>query len=145
MATTFEYRAKDKTGKVTEGQIEGSSRDAVVKALRDKGAVPLAVNEVKTSGLQMEINIPGLSDRVKSKDVAVFSRQFDIARQVVAGRIERFRPRERRARQAPRDHPRAAQGRIGICIGVPPSTIVALLHSEISRAGAQRPLIAVAV
>jgi type IV pilus assembly protein PilC len=76
MATTFEYRARDKTGKVTEGQIEGSSRDAVVKALREKGAVPLAVNEVKASNLQMEINIPGLSDRVKAKDVAVFSRQF---------------------------------------------------------------------
>jgi type IV pilus assembly protein PilC len=76
MATTFEYRARDKTGKVTEGQIEGSSKDAVVKALREKGAVPLAVDEVKASSLQMEINIPGLSDRVKSKDVAVFSRQF---------------------------------------------------------------------
>ena len=76
MATTFEYRARDKTGKVTEGQIEGSSKDAVVKALREKGAVPLAVEEVKNSGLKMEINIPGLSDRVKSKDVSVFSRQF---------------------------------------------------------------------
>ncbi|MBT8165381.1 MAG: type II secretion system F family protein [Acidimicrobiia bacterium] len=76
MATTFEYRARDKTGKVTEGQIEGSSKDAVVKALREKGAVPLAVEEVKNSSLQMEINIPGLSDRVKAKDVSVFSRQF---------------------------------------------------------------------
>ncbi len=76
MATTFEYRARDKTGKVSEGTIEGSSRDAVVKALREKGAVPLAVDEVKSSNLQMEINIPGLSDRVKSRDVSVFSRQF---------------------------------------------------------------------
>jgi type IV pilus assembly protein PilC len=76
MATTFEYRARDKTGKVSEGQIEGSSKEAVVKALREKGAVPLAVEEVKNSSLQMEINIPGLSDRVKSKDVSVFSRQF---------------------------------------------------------------------
>jgi len=76
MATTFEYRARDKTGKVTEGSIEGSSKEAVVKALREKGAVPLAVEEVKNSSLQMEINIPGLSDRVKAKDVSVFSRQF---------------------------------------------------------------------
>lgn len=76
MATTFEYRARDKTGKVTEGSIEGSSKEAVVKALREKGAVPLAVEEVKSSSLQMEINIPGLSDRVKAKDVSVFSRQF---------------------------------------------------------------------
>lgn len=75
-ATKFEYRARDKTGKVLEGEIEGSSREAVVKALRERGAVPLAVDEVKTSGLQTEINIPGLTDRIKAKDVAVFSRQF---------------------------------------------------------------------
>ena len=74
--TTFEYRARDKTGKISEGTIEGSSREAVVKALREKGAVPLAVDQVKNSNLRMEINIPGLSDRVKSKDVSVFSRQF---------------------------------------------------------------------
>jgi type IV pilus assembly protein PilC len=76
MATKFEYRARDKTGKVMEGEIEGSSREAVVKALRERGAVPLAVDEVKGGGLKTEINIPGLSDRIKSKDVAVFSRQF---------------------------------------------------------------------
>lgn len=76
MATKFEYRARDKTGKVMEGEIEGSSREAVVKALRERGAVPLAVDEVKTGGLKTEINVPGLSDRIKSKDVAVFSRQF---------------------------------------------------------------------
>ncbi|MDH3606647.1 MAG: type II secretion system F family protein [Acidimicrobiia bacterium] len=76
MTTKFEYRARDKNGKVLEGEIEGSSRDAVVKALHERGAVPLAVDEVKTSGLKMEINVPGISDRIKSKDVAVFSRQF---------------------------------------------------------------------
>jgi len=76
MPTKFEYRVRDKSGKVLEGEIEGSSREAVVKALRERGTVPLAVDEMKTSGLQTEINIPGLTDRVKSKDVAVFSRQF---------------------------------------------------------------------
>jgi len=76
MPTKFEYRVRDKSGKVLEGEIEGSSREAVVKALRERGTVPLAVDEIKTSGFQTEINIPGLSDRVKSKDVAIFSRQF---------------------------------------------------------------------
>ena len=39
MATTYStYRARDKTGKVTEGEIEGSSKEAVVKALRENGA-----------------------------------------------------------------------------------------------------------
>ena len=75
-ATKFQYRARDKSGKIVEGEIEGSSREAVVKALRERGAVPLSVDAASTATLQMEINIPGLSDRIKSKDVAVFSRQF---------------------------------------------------------------------
>jgi type IV pilus assembly protein PilC len=76
VATKFQYRARDKSGKIVEGEIEGSSREAVVKALRERGAVPLAVDTAQTGGLKTEINIPGLSDRVKAKEVAVFSRQF---------------------------------------------------------------------
>lgn len=72
----FTYRARDKSGKVHEGELEGSSRDAVVKALKERGVMPLAVEAKKSAGLKTEINIPGLSDRIKPKDVAVFSRQF---------------------------------------------------------------------
>ncbi|MEE9227531.1 MAG: type II secretion system F family protein, partial [Acidimicrobiia bacterium] len=75
-ATTFTYRARDRSGKVHEGEIEGSSREAVVKALREKGVMPLAVEQKKTGGFKTEINIPGLSGRIKGKEVAVFSRQF---------------------------------------------------------------------
>ena len=38
-ATTFSYRARDRSGKVHEGEIEGSSREAVVKALREKSVL----------------------------------------------------------------------------------------------------------
>ena len=77
MATAvFTYRARDKKGKVHEGELEGSSRDAVVKALKERGVMPLAVEAKKNDGLKTEIHIPGLSDRIKAKDVAVFSRQF---------------------------------------------------------------------
>lgn len=75
-ATTFTYRARDRSGKVHEGEIEGSSREAVVKVLREKGVMPLAVEQKKTGALKTEINIPGLSGRIKAKEVAVFSRQF---------------------------------------------------------------------
>lgn len=75
-SATFTYRARDKSGKVHEGSLEGSSKEAVVKALREKGVVPLAVEQKKTDGLKTEINIPGLTDRIKAKEIAVFSRQF---------------------------------------------------------------------
>ncbi len=76
MATTFAYKVKDRDGQVHSGEMEGSSQTAVTKALRDRGYQPISVDEKTESALQMEIRIPGLTDRVKLKEVAVFSRQF---------------------------------------------------------------------
>ena len=75
-AATFAYKVRDKSGKVREGTLEGSSRSAVVSALRERGMVPLKVEEQSASALQMEIKIPGLSDRIKGKEIAIFARQF---------------------------------------------------------------------
>lgn len=75
-ATSFAYKVRDGGGKVREGVLDGSSRGAVVAALRERGLVPLKVEEKKNSALQMEIKIPGLSGRVKPKEVALFARQF---------------------------------------------------------------------
>jgi len=72
----FEYTVRDHGGKVTKGRIEASSQSAVVSRLRSMGVAPLAVSEVSTTGLHSELKIPGLSDRVAIKDLAVFSRQF---------------------------------------------------------------------
>ena len=77
MATsTYSYKVKDKAGKLHDGEMQASSQSAVAKALRDRGFVPVRVEEKKSSTLQMEIKIPGLSGRIKVKEVSVFSRQF---------------------------------------------------------------------
>ncbi|MGZ8786569.1 MAG: type II secretion system F family protein [Acidimicrobiia bacterium] len=77
MATsTYSYKVKDKAGKLHDGEMQASSQSAVAKALRDRGFVPVTVEEKKSSALQMEIKIPGLSGRIKVKEVAIFSRQF---------------------------------------------------------------------
>jgi len=75
-AATFAYKVRDKSGAVREGTLEGPSRGAVVSALRERGMVPLKVEEQAASTLQMEIKIPGLSDRIKGKEIAIFARQF---------------------------------------------------------------------
>jgi type IV pilus assembly protein PilC len=75
-ALTFTYKVRDKTGAIHEGSTEGSSRDAVVKALRERGLTPMQVEEQKSGGFKTEINIPGLTDRIKKREVAIFSRQF---------------------------------------------------------------------
>jgi len=74
--TTFAYRVRDKTGKVVEGQLEADNLVLVTSKLRAMGYTPINVEQRDTSKLNTDIKIPGLSNRVKLKDVAVFSRQF---------------------------------------------------------------------
>ena len=78
MATSmmFEFKARDRTGKVHDGQLEATSSGAVVKTLRDRGLMPLSVNEKKASSLQKEIKIPGFGGKIKQKEMALFSRQL---------------------------------------------------------------------
>jgi len=73
-ATQYSYKVRDAAGKFTEGKVEAVSEAAVADKLRAMGYVPL---EVKASnvGMNREINI-GPKKRVKTKDLAVFSRQF---------------------------------------------------------------------
>lgn len=80
---TFEYAVRDKSGKVVKGRIEAPNQAAVANRLRTMGLAALSVSEVQTTGLQREINIPGLSDRIALKDLAIMARQ--LATMVSAG------------------------------------------------------------
>lgn len=74
--STYTYRVRDKAGNIVSGEIEGASSTVVAKALRERGMIPLQVEEKQTSMLQAEIKIPGLSKRIKQKEIVIFSRQF---------------------------------------------------------------------
>jgi type IV pilus assembly protein PilC len=77
MATsTYAYKVRDKGGKVVEGQLDAESQQLLVAKLRSMGYTPIAVKEQRSESLSRDVNIPGLSNRIKLKDVAVFSRQF---------------------------------------------------------------------
>lgn len=73
---TFEYKVRDRSGKVHTGEVDGASGDLVAKTLRERGLIPISIEEKKSGGLSTEITIPGLSGRIKGRDVVVFSRQF---------------------------------------------------------------------
>jgi type IV pilus assembly protein PilC len=72
---TFTYHAIDASGKKAKGTIEAPNEAAATHMLRQRGEVPLDLIEAG-HGLQMEIKIPGMGNRVKLKDLAVFARQF---------------------------------------------------------------------
>jgi type IV pilus assembly protein PilC len=74
--TTFDYKVRDQTGNLIQGQLEGDSLPAVVGRLREMGYLPVSVTANQGAGIRGEIVIPGFTDRIKPKDVAVFTRQF---------------------------------------------------------------------
>jgi type IV pilus assembly protein PilC len=76
MPETFQYKVKDKSGKLVEGSLEAENAQLVVSKLRSMGYVPIEIQQQGGTSLQRDLKIPFLSERVKLKDVAVFSRQF---------------------------------------------------------------------
>ena len=76
MALTFDYKVRDRSGKLVEGQLEGDSMALVVRRLREMGYMPISVTPKSAVNLKTEIKIPGFSDRVKLREVAVVTRQL---------------------------------------------------------------------
>lgn len=76
MPTTYEYKVRDGEGRLLQGALEAESTALVANKLRSMGYVPVTIERQEASALQRELKIPGLSDRVAQKDVAVFCRQF---------------------------------------------------------------------
>jgi type IV pilus assembly protein PilC len=82
-STTFDYKVRDKDGRLVSGQLDGANLALVAAKLRDMGLAPVEIKPVKGVNFKTDINIPGLSDRVKMKEVALMSRQ--LATMVAAG------------------------------------------------------------
>ena len=76
MALTFDYKVRDRSGSLVEGQLEGDSMALVVRKLREMGYMPISVTPKSQINMKTEIKIPGLSDRVKLREVAVVTRQL---------------------------------------------------------------------
>jgi type IV pilus assembly protein PilC len=76
VALTFDYKVRDKAGGLVEGQLEGDSMALVVRRLREMGYMPISVSPKSTVKLNAEIKIPGLTDRVKLREIAVITRQL---------------------------------------------------------------------
>ena len=81
--TTYEYRVRDTAGKTVKGRIDAESKPLVATRLREMGYMPIDIKEASSVDLHKDINIPGLTDRVNLKEIAVMSRQ--LATMVAAG------------------------------------------------------------
>ncbi|HET9091840.1 MAG TPA: type II secretion system F family protein [Acidimicrobiales bacterium] len=81
--TTFDYKVRDRDGRLISGSLEAESLALVSTKLRDMGFAPVEIKAASKVNLKKEIHIPGVTDRVKLKDVALMSRQ--LATMVSAG------------------------------------------------------------
>lgn len=70
---SYEWKGRDRNGSPQTGVLIGDSKDAVIAALRRQQIV---VTTVKEKG--KEIALPKLGGGIKSKDIAIFTRQFSV-------------------------------------------------------------------
>jgi type IV pilus assembly protein PilC len=76
VSLTFDYKVRDKSGGLVEGQLDGDSMALVVRRLREMGYMPISVTPKSAVSLKTEITIPGLSNRIKLREIAVMTRQL---------------------------------------------------------------------
>ena len=76
MATTFAYKVRDTKGKVVTGTLDADNTALVANKLREMGYTPIAIDQKSAVNFKTDIVIPGFSDRVKLKELALFCRQF---------------------------------------------------------------------
>lgn len=69
----FLYKARDKTGKIIEGEVEAQDANTAAKLVRGKGLVVISIKPKAQSILGF---IETFRNRVTTKDVASFTRQF---------------------------------------------------------------------
>ena len=72
---TFQYSSIDSAGRKIKGTVEAANETAAGHLLRQRGEVPLDLVQAG-QGLNRELKIPGMGNRTKLKDLAVFARQF---------------------------------------------------------------------
>lgn len=72
----FTFEARDSHGKVRKDVMEAPSEAAVAARLRERGYTVLSVKDATAKGLNAEISIPGLGEKIGMKDIAIMSRQL---------------------------------------------------------------------
>jgi type IV pilus assembly protein PilC len=73
---TFKYRARDKNGEILSGSMDTASEDTLISSLKEKGLLVLDITKTKDdkkTGLNRNI---ALFDRIGTRDLVVFTRQF---------------------------------------------------------------------
>lgn len=73
---TFVYSGKTASGELRKGELQAASVAQATAALRRQQIMPSSISK-KSGGLSsINIKLPGFAEKVKTKDLVIFSRQF---------------------------------------------------------------------
>ncbi|KKR21079.1 MAG: Tfp pilus biogenesis protein PilC [Parcubacteria group bacterium GW2011_GWE2_39_37] len=72
--TVFKYKALDSENRAIKGLVEAVNEEAAVEVLREKNFSVLFVKEENEGSVKS----PTILDRIKPKDIVIFSRQFSV-------------------------------------------------------------------
>jgi type IV pilus assembly protein PilC len=70
---SFKYKAISKSGETLDGVITVANQSDVVQMLREKEYLPVNVEQIRSN---QDIDVLSFMKRVKTKDIAIFCRQF---------------------------------------------------------------------
>jgi type IV pilus assembly protein PilC len=74
MADSYAYRVRTREGKVIAGTMEADGEGVVASRLRSQGLVPVQIRKEAKVSAKTEIRLR--AEKVKLKDLSIFSRQF---------------------------------------------------------------------
>jgi type IV pilus assembly protein PilC len=74
MSTAYAFKVRTKEGRVVEGTMDADGESAVANRLRAQGLIPIEIAKQKKDAMKMELHL--FPQKVKLKDVSLFSRQF---------------------------------------------------------------------
>lgn len=72
---TFVYSGKTASGEARKGELQAANLAQATAALRRQQILPASISQKKAGGLS-SIKIPGFGQKVTTKDLVIFSRQF---------------------------------------------------------------------
>ena len=70
---TFEYKVRDRDGKIKTGNLDAESQAQVAGKLKQMGYAPISITQAN-AGMGRELSLPSLGKKVKLKELAIFSR-----------------------------------------------------------------------
>lgn len=74
--STYQYKAREKTGKLIEGTMSAETEDAVVQELKHLGHIPISIICSQKNDSRLALKLPLIFRKIRYADLNFFTRQF---------------------------------------------------------------------